>query len=425
MRVIYERCAGLDVHKKVVVACRRDGKKRQETKSFGTTTPEHLELMDWLSQWECTHVAMESTGDYWKPIYNLLEGNYQVFLVNAKHVKHVPGRKTDVGSAQWLAELMQHGLLRASFVPPAPQRDLRDLTRYRTKLVQERARISCRVQKTLECANIKLSSVASNTLGVSGRAILEALITGKADPKTMAQLAKGRLRSKIPQLEKALIGLMRDHHRFLLSRQLVHIDFLDEQIASMSKEIERRIHEMDESQQEPSSDADTPTPLKVQEAVDLLDTIPGVDKITAELIVSELGTDMSRFPTSKHAASWAGLSPGNNESAGKRYSGRTKKGNRALRSGLLQTAWAASRTKNTYLSAQYRRLAGRRGKKRAIVAVAHSILVIAYHILKRYQPYQELGANYFDERKKESVANQLTKRLEGLGYRVNLEPNPV
>jgi transposase len=423
MRVMYERCAGLDVHKKVVVACRRDGKKRRETKSFGTTTPDLLELVDWLSQWECTHVAMESTADYWKPIYNLLEGNYQVFLVNAKHVKNVPGRKTDVGSAQWLAELMQHGLLRASFIPPAPQRDLRDLTRYRTKLVQERARIACRVQKTLECANIKLSSVASNTLGVSGRAILEALITGKADPKTMAQLAKGRLRSKIPQLEKALTGLMRDHHRFLLSRQLVHIDFLDEQINSMSKEIEQRIREMDESQQNPSSDKDMPIPLKVQEAVDLLDTIPGVDKITAELIVSELGTDMGRFPTSKHAASWAGLSPGNNESAGKRYSGRTKKGNRALRSGLLQTAWAASRTKNTYLSAQYRRLAGRRGKKRAIVAVAHSILVIAYHIMKRHQPYQELGASYFDERKKESVANRLTKRLEDLGYTVNLESN--
>jgi len=292
------------------------------------------------------------------------------------------------------------------------------------QLVQERARVINRVQKVLECANIKLSSVVKDILGVSGRAMLEALVTGESDPETMAQLAKTRLRKKIPELEKALIGLMRDHHRFLLAKQLTHIDFLNEQIACMSIEIERRIGEMDQSQQELSGDtnSDTLTSLKVQEAVELLDTIPGVDKITAELIVAELGTDMSRFPTSKHAASWAGLSPGNNESAGKHYSGRTKKGNRPLRSGLLQAAWAASRTKNTYLSAQYRRLAGRRGKKRAIVATAHSILVIAYHILKNQQPYQELGGNYFDERKKESVAHRLTKRLENLGYEVDLKP---
>jgi transposase len=424
MRVIHERCAGLDVHKKTVVACRRDERKQQETKSFGTTTPELLELVDWLLEWECTHVAMESTGDYWKPIYNILEGSFQVFLVNAQHVKHVPGRKTDVKDAQWLAELLQHGLLKASFIPPAPQRDLRDLTRYRTKLVQERARVINRVQKVLECANIKLSSVVKDILGVSGRAMLEALVTGESGPETMAQLAKTRLRKKIPELEKALTGLMRDHHRFLLAKQLIHIDFLSEQIACMSMEIERRIREMDQSQQELSCDtnSDTPISLKVQEAVELLDTIPGVDKITAELIVAELGTDMSRFPTSKHAASWAGLSPGNNESAGKHYSGRTKKGNRPLRSGLLQAAWASSRTKNTYLSAQYRRLAGRRGKKRAIVATAHSILVIAYHILKNQQPYRELGGNYFDERKKESVTHRLTKRLENLGYEVELKP---
>lgn len=425
MQVIYQYCAGLDVHKKTVVACRRNGRKQQEIKSFGTTTPELLELVDWLLEWGCSHVAMESTGDYWKPIYNLLEGSFQVLLVNAKHVKNVPGRKTDVKDAQWLADLLQHGLLRASFIPPAPQRDLRDLTRYRTKLVQERARVVNRVQKVLESANIKLSSVAKDILGVSARAMLEALVTGESNPKIMAQLARTRLRKKIPELEKALTGLVRDHHRFLLSRQLAHIDFLDEQITSMSMEIEHRIREMDQSQQKPSSDTnpDAPSPLKAQEAVELLETIPGVDKLTAELIVSELGTDMSRFRTSKHAASWAGLAPGSNESAGKHYSGRTKKGNRPLRSGLLQTAWAASRTKNTYLSAQYHRLAGRRGKKRAIVAVAHSIVVMAYHILKYHQPYQELGANYFDERKKESVAHRLTKRLETLGYKVNLEPN--
>jgi transposase len=285
-------------------------------------------------------------------------------------------------------------------------------------LVQERARIANRIQKVLECANIKLSSVATDTFGVSGRSMLEAIVGGQADPETMAQLAKGRLRNRIPELEKALTGVVREHHRFLLSSQLAHMDFLDEQIASMSREVEHRIQEMEKS----LCDTDGTTPLEAQEAVELLDTIPGVDKLTAEVIVSELGTDMSRFRTAKHAASWAGLSPGNNESAGKRYSGRTTKGNRALRSGLVQAALAASRSKNTYLSAQYHRLAGRRGKKRAIVAVAHSILVISYHILKRHQPYQELGANYFDDRKKESVAQRLTKRLEKLGYQVKLEP---
>jgi transposase len=382
-----------------------------------------LELVDWLLEWECSHVAMESTGDYWKPIYNLLEGSFEVLLVNAKHVKHVPGRKTDVCDAQWLAELLQHGLLKASFIPPAPQRDLRDLTRYRTKQIQERTREMNRVQKLLECANIKLSSVATNIFGVSGRAMLEAIIEGHADPETMAQLAKGRLRNKLPELEKALTGLVRDHHRFLLARQLAHIDFLDEHIAEVSAEIERRIHEMSQSQEPSSCDTelDKPPSPTFDQAVELLDTIPGVDKRTAELIVAELGTDMSRFPTSKHAASWAGLSPGNNESAGKRYSGRTRKGNSPLRSGLIQAAWAVSHTKNNYLSAQYRRLAGRRGKKRAIVAIAHSILVMSYHILRSQQPYKELGANYFDERKKESILHGLVKRISKLGYEVSLE----
>lgn len=432
MKAMYERCAGLDVHKKTVTACRRDGRE-QEVKTFGTTTPDLLELVDWLLEWECSHVAMESTGDYWKPVYNLLESSFEVLLVNAKHVKHVPGRKTDVGDAQWLAELLQYGLLKASFIPPAPQRDLRDLTRYRTKQVQERAREVKRVQKVLETANIKLSCVATDILGVSGRAMLEAIIDGQADPETMAQLAKGRMRSKLPEIEKALIGIVRDHHRFLLAKQLAHIDFLDEHIAGLSAEIKRRIYEMSQPQEPSPRDSETqsetpdeiPEPPSFEEAVELLDTVPGVDKLTAEVIVSELGTDMSRFPTAKHAAAWAGLSPGNNESGGKRRSGRTKKGNQALRSGLLQAAWAASHTKNTYLSAQYHRLAGRRGKKRAIVATAHSILVISYHILKRQQPYWELGGNYFDERKKESVLHSLVKRIGKLGYEVNLEPVAV
>jgi transposase len=347
-----------------------------------------------------------------------------MLLVNAKHVKHVPGRKTDVSDAEWLAELLQHGLLKASFIPPAPQRDLRDLTRYRTKQVQERSREVSRVQKVLETANIKLSSVATDIFGVSGRAMLEAIVDGQADPETMAQLAKGRMRSKLPELEKALTGVVRDHHRFLLTRQLAHIDFLDEHIATLNAEIEHQISEMSQSQGQSSceSKSETPKAVSFEEAVELLDTIPGVDKITAEVIVAELGIDMSRFPTSKHAAAWAGLSPGNNESGGKRRSGRTKKGNRALRSGLLQAAWAASHTKNTYLSAQYHRLASRRGKKRAIVATAHSILVISYHILKRQQPYCELGGNYFDERKKESVLHGLVKRISKLGYEVSLEP---
>ncbi len=421
MQVIYKHCAGLDVHKKMVVACCRSGAK-QELKSFATTTPELLKLVDWLSVYGVTHVAMESTGVYWKPIYNLLEGNFVVLLVNAKHVKNVPGRKTDMKDAQWLSELLQHGLLKASFIPEMPQRDLRDLTRYRTKLVEERARVINRVQKVLEDANIKLSSVATQTLGISGRAILEALVSGNTDPETMAQLACGRLRKKIPLLEKALTGLVRDHHRFLLSKQLVHIDFLEEQIASISDQIEHKVHEMNAHEQSPSGDSSKQPPLKASEAVELLDTITGVDKTTGELIVSELGTDMSRFSTSACAASWAGLSPGNNESAGKHHSGRTRKGNRSLRSGLVQAAWSASKTKNTYLSAQYRRLASRRGKKRALVAVAHSILVIAYHVLKERRPYQDLGANYFDELKKESIVHGLTERLDKLGYKVNLEP---
>lgn len=337
MQVIHYRCAGLDVHKKTVVACRREG-KQQEVRTFGTTTPELLELVDWLLAWECSHVAMESTGDYWKPVYNLLEGSFQMLLVNAQHVKHVPGRKTDVGDAQWLAELLQHGLLKASFIPPAPQRALRDLTRYRTNLVQERSRVVNRVQKLLEAANIKLSSVAADIFGVSGRAMLEAIVAGHADAETMAQLAKGRLRSKIPELEKALTGMVLEHHRFLLAQQLGHIDFLDQRIVAFSGEIEHQIHEMSQLRRQDSTKSE---PLSADAAVELLDTIPGVDKRTAEVIVAELGTDMSRFRTSKHAASWAGLSPGNNESGGKRLSGRTVKGNRALRSGLIQAAWAA------------------------------------------------------------------------------------
>jgi len=442
MQVVYEWCAGLDVHKKTVVACRikAEGKRpsRREIKTFGTMTRDLLALSDWLSEWGCSHVAMESTGDYWKPIFNVLEANFEVLLVNAQHVKRVPGRKTDVQDAEWLADLLQHGLLKASYIPPASQRDLRDLTRYRTTLVQERTRVVNRVQKVLEGANIKLSSVASDTLGVSGRAMLEALIKGQKDPAQLAELAKGRLRNKQAQLEQALTGFFRPHHRFLLSHLLSHLDFLEHQLDQLCAEISQQIQSMSvppEDPQPPSGGSSKPSefettssmppeagPLLPTQAVDLWDTIPGIDQTVAQVMVAELGVDMTRFPTQRHVASWVGLAPGNHESAGKHYSGRTTKGNPALRLALIQAAWAASRTKGTYLSALYRRLAARRGKKRALVAVAHSILTAAYHMACRRETYQEVGNTYFDERRKDVVVSRLSRRLEKMGYAVTLAP---
>ena len=441
MHVIYPCCAGLDVHKKTVVACRMkaEGSKvvRREVKTFSTMTRQLLALSDWLSQWGCTHVAMESTGEYWKPIFNVLEANFEVLLVNAQHVKQVPGRKTDVRDAEWLAGLLQHGLLKASFIPPALQRDLRDLTRYRTTLVQERTRVINRVQKALEGANIKLSSVASDTLGVSGRAILKGLIQGQEDPAALAELAKGRLRNKKADLKQALTGFFRPHHRFLLSHLLVHLDFLETQLSQLSDQIAQLIEAMGvppKDPQPPSGGSPKPAQasgLLPNQAMALWDTIPGVNQTVAEVMVAEMGVDlpaplpsrqagMGRFPTHRHLASWVGLAPGNHESAGKRQSGRTTKGNPALRLALVQAAWAASRTKDTYLSALYRRLAARRGKKRALVAVAHSILTAAYHMACHTQPYQDLGSNYFDQRKKHDVVSRLSHRLEKLGYNVAL-----
>jgi transposase len=440
MRVVYKRCTGLDVHKKTVVACRRwtkeGGEVETEVKTFGTTTPELLELVDWLSEWEVTQVAMESTGEYWKPVFNLLEGNFEVLLVNAQHVKHVPGRKTDVKDAEWLAELLSYGLLKASFIPAKPQRDLRDLTRYRVKLVQERTRVVNRVQKVLENANIKLASVASDPLGVSGRQMLAALVAGETDATLMADLAKGRMRNKIPELEKALTGIVNDHHRFMLAQQLAHIDFLDEQIAEIEAEIGRRVEAMSEEPQSdnqsvPTSGSDeqkggeAEMQLTWNEAVTLLDTIPGINNRTAEAILAETGIDMGQFPSPGHLARWAGVAPGNNQSGGKRYSGKTPPGNRALRTTLVQAAWAAQRTKGTYLSTVYRRLAGRRGKKRAIVAVAHSMLVSIYYMLLRHQPYQELGGDYFDQRRKEAKADYFMRQLQKLGLSVQVEPFPM
>jgi len=409
MQVVHEKCAGLDVHKKTVVACvitpKNKGGWEKEIRTFSTMTKDLLNLSDWLTSKGCTHVAMESTGEYWRPVFNILEGNLEVILVNARHIKAVPGRKTDIKDAQWIAELLQHGLLRASFIPPVEQRDLRDLTRHRSNFVRERVNLVNRVQKVLEGANIKLGCVASDVLGVSGRAMLGAIVDGNSSPEVMAELAQGTLRQKQDLLVEALEGRVRPHHKFILAQLLGIIDGIDETISQFDREIE-----------------DYCRPFA--EAVELVDTIPGVAKRTAEIIVSEIGTDMSRFPSAEHLAAWAGLAPGNYESGGKTLSASTRKGNRFLRTILVQSAHALARTK-TYLAAQYRRLSARRGKKRAAVAVAHSILVIAYHLISRHEPYRDLGDDYFDQKRPESVKKRLVKRLEKLGYQVNLEPIPV
>jgi transposase len=437
MDVVFTHCAGLDVHKKTVMACRvtpdptgQQADGVMEVKEFGTLTRDLLALSDWLAEVGVTHVAMESTGEYWRPVYNLLEGTVTIFLVNAAHVKQVPGRKTDKADARWLAKLMRYGLLAASFIPPQGQRDLRDLTRYRTKLVQERSREVNRVQGVLERANIKLASVATDIMGVSGRAILAALIAGRADPGTMAELAKGRMRAKLPLLEQALTGLMRDHHRRLLALQLAHIDFLDEQIDSLSDEVTRCLGELEAETAllsdlagtiDGEQDASGP-PMPFAQAIAVLDTIPGVDQRGAELLVAEWGTDMRRFGTASRLSAWTGVAPGNDESAGKQRSAKTRKGNRTLRTGLTQIAHAAVRTKGTYLAALYQRLAVRRGKQRATMAVAHAIVVSAFHMLSRHEPYRELGPNYLDERRRDHLVDRLTRRIQHLGYRVQLEP---
>ncbi len=412
MEVVYQRCAGLDVHKKSVVAHRvipaEGGGWQKETRRFGTLTDELLQLADWLRAGGVTAVALESTGVYWKPVYNILEGEFEVLLVNARHIKYVPGRKTDVSDAPWLAELLQHGLLKASFIPEAPQRALRELVRYRTVLVEERTREVNRVQKVLEEANIKLASVATDVLGVSARAMLAALLAGEEDPTALAQLAKGRLRSKIAQLQRALTGYVQAHHRLLVRLHLEHIDELNGKLTQLNEEIERLL-----------------VPFDQTDELRRLDGIPGVGVAVAQVIVAELGIDMRRFPSAAHAASWAGLAPGKHESAGKNRSGKTPPGNRHLKQALIQAAQAAGRSKDTYLAAQFRRLAARRGKKRAAVAVAHSILVIAYHMLRDGTEYRELGGNYFDQRNQEQLQRNLVKRLEGLGLKVSLEPAAV
>lgn len=402
MQVVYERCCGLDVHKKTVVACVMTP-GRKETRTFDTMTRGLLALADWLMEHRVTHVAMESSGVFWKPIYNLLEGlRLTLLVVNAWHIKAVPGRKTDVKDAEWIADLLRHGLLRGSFIPDRPHRELRELVRYRKSLIRQRTQVVNRIQKVLEGGNVKLSSVASNVVGVSGRAMLEAIIRGIQDPQALAALAKGRLRAKRPELEEALQGLVGPHQRLLLQSQLRHLDFLDEEISQMDEDVSTRIRPF-------------------EDAIQRVDTIPGMGRRAAEGVLAEIGVDMSRFPTAAHLASWARVCPGNNESAGKRKSGHTGHGNTWLQDMLVEAAWAAARTRNTYLSAQYHRLAARRGAKRAIVAVAHTILVIIYHLLCKGTVYQELGGNYFDDHDRHATLRRAVRRIERLGYKVAVE----
>lgn len=405
MQVIYERCCGLDVHKRTITACLLKwlgSGWQKELRQFGTMTKELLALLDWLVSEGCTHVAMESTGVYWKPVYNILEGQFELLVVNAQHLKAVPGRKTDVRDAEWIAELLAHGLLRGSFVPPPSVRELRELTRYRTSLVRDRARTLNRLQKVLEAANIKLASVVSDIDGVSARLMLEGLVAGQRDTEELAGLAKGRLKEKHAQLVEALSCRLQPDQSFLIAEHLAQIDYLEGAVERLSGQIEEKLR-----------------PFEQQ--ISWLDTIPGINRRTAEVLWAETGGDMSRFASARHLASWAGMCPGNNESAGKRRSGRTRKGSPWLRHCLVEAAHGAAHTKNRYLSSQYHRIAARRGKKKALLAVGHSILVIAYHLLTRKQAYCDLGANYFDERDRQAVTKRCVNRLQKLGYQITLE----
>jgi transposase len=407
---VLERCAALDVHKAQVTVWARvpDGRGGAEDlrARYSTMAADLLALRDWLKALGVTHVAMESSGVYWKPIYYVLEDDFELLLVNAQHVKNLPGRKTDMKDAEWLCQLLECGLLRGSFVPPREFRELRDLTRYRKSLIAERNRQANRLHKVLEDAGGKLSCVATDVLGVSGRAMLEALISGTRDPEVLAELAKGKLRKKIPQLKQALAGSFSAHHAMMVGHILAHLDYLDEAIGQLTGEIEERI-----------------APFAAR--AERLDAIPGVGAVTVQAIIAELGVDMSRFPSHRHAASWVKICPGNHESAGKRRSGRTGKGNRHLRAALVEAAQAAARTKDTYLRAQYEQIKRRHGHNKAIVAVAHSILVAAYYMLRDDVPYQDLGGDYFARRSDpERMTRRLVAQLERLGHKVTLEALP-
>ena len=405
MERVIERGAALDVHQKTIAACVRvpgaGGPRQGQVQTFGTTAAQLLALRDWLLAHGVTHVAMESTGVYWKPVYYVLEEHVTCLLVNAAHVKQVPGRKTDVRDCEWLAQLLEHGLLRGSFVPPAPIRELRDLTRYRHVLVQERTREANRVHKLLTDAGLQLASVASNVLGASGRAMLMALIEGTTDPALLADLAQGKLRRKLPALREALVGRFRPHHARLLTQMLAHLDYLDEALAELTAQIEEAL-----------------APFATEAA--RLDTIPGVGPRTAEILIAELGVDMRQFPTARHAASWAGLCPGTHESAGKRRPVRTRKGNRWLRTALIEAALAAVNVRDSALAARYRRLVRHRGHKKAIVAVAHTLLTTAYRLLAEGCEYREPGAGYYDASRKDRAIRHAVHLLEHHDYRVSL-----
>jgi transposase len=407
---VIERCCGLDVHQKMVTACFLSGaldeQPSESLRTFSTTTKGLLELRDWLEERGCSHVAIESTGIYWRPVFHILEDTVTVLLVNAYHMKQVPGRKTDLKDAQWIARLLRWGLLKPSLIPPRPIRDLRDLCRYRKKLTEQASAEKNRIQKVLEDANIKLASVVSTVFGVSGRAMLEALIQGVMSPEETADLAKRKLRSKIPQLVEALDGCVNEHHRFLMQMEMEHLEYLEKAIAQLQERIDEKIK-------------------PYQHELDLICTTPGIDTVGAQHIFAEIGGDIGVFPSEGHLASWIGICPGNNESAGKRKSGRTTRGNRWLKALLVQTAHGASQTKGTYLKAFYHRVAARRGKKRAALAVAHKQTAIIYHKLSEDKPYQELGENFFDRINQKALEQRLVRRLRSLGYRVDLRPEPV
>jgi transposase len=410
MQILHDICCGIDVHAKTVVACLIH-QGRKQTRTFSTMTADLLKLLDWLTSEGCRIIAIESTGVYWRPVFNILEGSIEVMLVNARHVKAVPGRKTDVKDCEWLADLLRHGLLKPSFIPPLEIRELRELTRYRQSLIRERAAVSNRVQKLAESGNIKLSQVASDALGVSGRRMLRALANGETDVEKMSQMARTRLRNRLPELKQALEGRLTRAQRFVLGEFLDRYEELECGIEKVNEEIAREV----ESCGDPF----------VREALELLDSIPGIGEPVAQVIVSEIGVQMKQFASDKHLASWAGMCPGNNESAGKRKSGKTTKGSQYLRAALVQAAWAASRTKGSYLQAQYRRLVKRMSKNKALVAVGHSILVMIYHVLSRRQSYQELGGDYFDRRNVERQKVRLIRKLESFGLKVTVEPIEV